>query len=225
MSRTVRVDPHLHTVASYDGHTLPEDLLWRAEQAGLDAVVVTDHDTVEGAHIVADLAADSPVTAVVGCEVSTADGHLLALGVETAPDPGDPLAVTARRIRDRGGVAVVPHPFQRSRHGANRDTIDAVDGIEVYNAHTLVNLRNEQAARYARRAGYPAFGGSDAHRPGGVGLATTEVTLRPGERCTTETVLDAFRDGRTAAVGCRTSAWQYVTKLVTNARHRAPSLL
>jgi len=180
---------------------------------------------VEGAHIVADFAADSPVTAIVGCEVSTADGHLLAIGVEEAPEPNEPLAATARQVRDRGGVAVVPHPFQRSRHGAGARAIDDVDGIEVYNAHTLVNVRNEQATRYARQHDYPAFGGSDAHRPGSIGLAATEVKLHAGESCTEAAVLDALREGRTAAVGRRTSAWQYVTKLVATARYNAPSPL
>lgn len=84
---------------------------------------------------------------------------------------------TARRVRDCNGVAVVPHPFQRSRHGASGAAIDGVDGIEVYNAHTL---RNEQAAGYARRHDYPAVGGSDAHCPGGIGLAATEVELLAG---------------------------------------------
>ena len=225
MSRTVTVDTHLHTVASYDSEMLPEELLRRAETVGLDGVVVTDHDTVEGARVVGELAADSPVTALIGCEVSTAEGHLLAIGVETAPPPDEPLATTAERIRAQGGVAVVPHPFQRSRHGASASAIDGVDGIEVYNAHTLVNLRNDQATRYAREAGYPAFGGSDAHRPGGVGLAATEVRLRDGEDCTPATILDALREGRTAAVGRRTSAWQYVTKLVATARYNTPSPL
>jgi len=223
--RTVTIDTHLHTVASYDGETTPAELLRRAEAVGLDGVVVTDHDTVEGARVVAELAVDSPVTAIVGCEVSTADGHLLAIGVESAPEPGEPLDVTARRVRDRGGVTVVPHPFQRSRHGASAGAIDGVDGIEVYNAHTLVNFRNEQATRYARDAGYPAFGGSDAHRPGSVGLAATEVRLPAGESPTADAILAALRDGRTAAVGRRTSAWQYVSKLVATARYNTPSLL
>jgi len=225
VSPTVTVDTHLHTVASYDGETLPAELLRRAEAVGLDGVVVTDHDTTEGAHVVADLATDSPVTAIVGCEVSTADGHLLAIGVEEAPAPNEPLAVTADRVRDRGGVTVVPHPFQRSRHGASASAIDRVDGIEVYNAHTLVNLRNEQATRYAREAGYPAFGGSDAHRPDSIGLAATEVELGAGQSCTPAAILEALRAGRTAEVGHRTSAWQYVTKLVATARHNTPSPL
>jgi predicted metal-dependent phosphoesterase TrpH len=223
--RTVRVDTHCHTVASYDSQLLPETLLERAEAVDLDAVVITDHDTVQGADVAADLASEYDVAVIVGCEVSTADGHLLAIGVETPPDPDEPLAETARRIQSAGGVAVVPHPFQRSRHGASAAAIDTVDGIEVYNAHTLVGLRNNQAKRYAREQGYPAFGGSDAHRVGEIGLAATTVTLAPGQSVTTETLVAAIREGRTAAVGCRTSAWQYVTKLVSTTRYNALSLL
>ncbi|GCF13934.1 phosphoesterase [Haloarcula mannanilytica] len=220
--RTVHTDTHLHTAASYDGCTMPETLLSRAKAEGLDAVVVTDHDTVEGAKIAADLAEDLLV--VVGCEVSTADGHLLALGVDAAPEPDRPLVDTARTIQDRGGVAVVPHPFQRSRHGASRTAIDGVDGIEVYNAHALTNIRNRQATRFARTAGYPAFGGSDAHRPGGIGRAATAVDLRPGEPLTTDTVLAAMRAGRTAAVRQSPSRSRYISKVVENATRKTLTL-
>ncbi|RLM96329.1 PHP domain-containing protein [Haloarcula sp. Atlit-7R] len=221
--RTVHVDTHLHTAASYDGRTVPETLLSRARAAGLDAIAVTDHDTVEGARVAADLAEDLPV--IVGCEVSTADGHLLALGIDAAPEPGRPLVETARDVRACGGVAVVPHPFQRSRHGASRTAIDGVDGIEVYNAHALTNIRNRQATRFARAAGYPAFGGSDAHRPGGIGRAATAVTLRPGDPLTTDALLAAMRAGRTAAVRRSPSRSRYISKVVENATRKTLALL
>ncbi|MFB6252744.1 MAG: CehA/McbA family metallohydrolase [Halobellus sp.] len=223
--RTVTVDPHLHTVASYDGHTTPEQLLDTAERVGLDAVVVTDHDTVEGAHVAKTLAAGRDIVAVVGCEVSTADGHLLTIGVDDAPEPGRPLPATAQSVRDAGGLAVVPHPFQRSRHGARGDAIRAVDGIEVHNAHTVLNIRNSQARRFAVRHRHQMFGGSDAHRPENVGLAATEVPLSAGTELTEASLLRAMRNGGTAAVGRRTSAWQYVSKLFSNARHRTAALM
>lgn len=223
--RTVQVDPHVHTVASYDAHTHPETLLDAAEDAGLDAVVVTDHDTVEGARVARTLSADRDVVAVVGCEVSTADGHLLAMGIEEAPAPSRPLAVTAQDVRGRGGVAVVPHPFQRSRHGACRAAIADVDGIEVHNAHTLFHIRNDQARAFAAERDYPMFGGSDAHRPGTVGLAATEVRLPQAADLTPETLVRAMRAGRTTAVGRRTSTWDYMNKLVANARYRTTALL
>jgi predicted metal-dependent phosphoesterase TrpH len=222
--RTVRVDPHVHTEASYDGHSPPEDILDAADRAGLDAVVVTDHDTVAGARAAEALASEYGVAVIRGCEVSTADGHLLAIGVTDRPDPDRPLPATAREVRAQGGVAVVPHPFQRLRHGASADSIAAVDGIEVHNAHTVSNIRNGQAREFAARHGYATYGGSDAHRPRTVGLAATEVTLPPGAPATADSIRRAMREGRTAAVGRRTSAWQYVSKLFTTARIRATAL-
>ena len=222
--RTVRVDPHVHTQASYDGHTSPEDLLDAAYRAGLDAVVVTDHDSVAGARAAEALASDHDLEVIVGCEVSTADGHLLAIGVDDRPEPNRSLSATARGIRKRGGIAVVPHPFQRLRHGASRGAIAAVDGIEVYNAHTMSNLRNAQARRFAARHGYARFGGSDAHRPRTVGLAATEVSLPARTPVTAESIVRAMRNGRTATVGGRTSTWEYVSKLFTTARLRTAAL-
>lgn len=223
-SRTLRIDPHVHTVASYDGHALPEDLVQSALASDLDGIVVTDHDTVRGAHIVADIASDTALVVIVGCEVSTADGHLLAIGVDEPPETGCPLPETARRVRNRGGVAVVPHPFQRSRHGASASAIDCVDGIEVYNAHTLVSYRNRQAERFADENGYPSFGGSDAHRPGHVGLAVTEVTVPPDAPRSADAVLGAMRTGRTDVSGHRTTTWQYLNKFVFNAKYKTASV-
>lgn len=223
--RTLRIDPHVHTSASFDGVTEPTELVRRACATGLDGIVVTDHDTVDGALRAAKVGADRDLVVIVGCEVSTADGHLLAMGVDAAPERGRPLAETARDVRAVGGVAVVPHPFQRSRHGARADAIDAVDGVEVYNAHTITNIRNRQAERFATRGDYPTFGGSDAHRPGNVGRAVTEVRLSADADPTADAVLEAMRAGRTAAVGRRTTTWQYLTKALGNARRKTPSLL
>lgn len=223
--RTVLVDPHLHTDASYDAEMTPEELLQTARGVGLDGVVVTDHDTVDGARVVADLAPEYDLVAIVGCEVSTADGHLLALGVDSAPEPGHSLGVTASVIRDDGGVAVVPHPFQRSRHGVRRSVISDVDGIEVYNALTVLNVRNQQAATFAERHQYPAYGGSDAHRPTNIGRAVTEVQIPAQASLTPRTILESMRSGRTAAAGRRTSTWQYLTKFVGNARYKRPSFI
>jgi len=218
------VDTHCHTIASYDSELPPEGLIQRAEEVGLDAVVITDHDTVEGAHVAARLATDRDLAVIVGCEVSTADGHLLAIGVEDAPSPGEPLSETAERIRSVGGVAVVPHPFQRSRHGASAAAIENVDGIEVYNAHTIVGLRNDQAAQFAATRGYPAFGGSDAHRTSTVGRAATGVRLKAGDPVIPAAIIDAMRAGRTRAAGDRESTWQYITNLLRTAQYNTTAL-
>ena len=124
MSRvTVSVDPHVHSEGSYDGHEPVELILEHAAEIGLDAVVITDHDVIRESKRAAEIAPEYGLIGIPGVEVSTAHGHLLAIGVDRMPPRGRPYAETVRRIHDLGGVAVVPHPFQRSRHGVRQANI------------------------------------------------------------------------------------------------------
>jgi predicted metal-dependent phosphoesterase TrpH len=213
---TLRFDPHVHSAASYDAEASVEELLEHAVSVGLDAVAVTDHDAIEASLRAVERAPDYGLLAVPGVEVSTADGHLLALGVETRPDPGRSLPVTVDAVRSLGGVAVVPHPFQRSRHGASASAIEGAtpDAVEVHNAHTLLGVRNGQARAFARRHGFPGVGASDAHTASLVGRGYTEVRV---DDPTTDAILDGIRAGNTSPGGRRTTAGQLLRKYLVNA--------
>jgi len=221
---TLRIDCHVHTDDSFDSPASLESVLASAATAGLDGIVVTDHDEIGNALSAVDRAAAHGIVAVPGVEVSTADGHVLAVGVESCPPRGTSFRDTVAWIREAGGVAVVPHPFQRTRHGVAAATITDCDGIEVFNAHTLTGLRNRQAGRFARREGYPAFAGSDAHRAENVGRAYTEVPVET-RAATAADVVDAMRAGRTCARGRRLSPGQYVRKLAGSAKRNSARLL
>jgi predicted metal-dependent phosphoesterase TrpH len=132
-TRPIRFDPHVHTAASYDSTAPVDAVLERASEACLDAVAVTNHDTMAGAWAAVDRNVDG-VTVVPSVEVSTADGHLLALGVGSCPDSGQSFVHTVEAVRAQGGIAIVPHPFQRSRHGVGQGALTDCDGIEAYNA-------------------------------------------------------------------------------------------
>ena len=204
---TIRVDPHVHSAASYDGHDPPELLLGQAADVGLDAVVVTDHDRIEASLRAADIAGDYGLIGIPGAEISTAHGHLLGIGIEELPDPGRPMDETVAAVRDLGGVAVVPHPFQRTRHGARRRVLDAVDvdGIETYNAWLFTGYRNLRARAFAHRNGLTSLAGSDAHSVTMVGRAFTEMEFegrRPG-RISAADVVEAIRNGTTEVHGRR----------------------
>jgi len=203
---TVRVDPHVHSAASYDGRDPPELLLEQAADVGLDAVVLTDHDRIEASLRAADLAAGYGLIGIPGAEISTAHGHLLGIGIEELPDPGRPMDETVATVRDLGGVAVVPHPFQRTRHGARRRVLDAVkvDGIETYNAWLFTGYRNLRARAFAHRNGLASLAGSDAHSVTTVGRAFTELEFDRGRsRIRAEDVVEAIRNGTTAVHGRR----------------------
>ncbi len=124
---TIRVDLHVHSEESYDGHEPVELILAHAAAIELDAVVITDHDTMSASKRAASLAAEYGLIGIAGVEVSTADGHLLAVGVDRMPPRRESYAETVAWIHDHGGVAIVPHPFQRSRHGVRRSAIPVGD--------------------------------------------------------------------------------------------------
>jgi predicted metal-dependent phosphoesterase TrpH len=207
---TLQIDPHVHSEGSYDGHEPVELILEHAADIDLDGVVVTDHDTIEESLRAADLAPDYGLVGIPGVEVSTAAGHLLALDVEACPERGRPLPETIDRVRELGGVAVVPHPFQRSRHGIRKRRITDCDGIEVYNSMLFTGFRNRRAKTFAQRRSYPQLGASDAHSIRNVGRAYTEVTLPDVDSevspaaIDSEQIADAIRRGSTDIQGKRT---------------------
>ncbi|MDZ5812208.1 PHP domain-containing protein [Halorubrum sp. AD140] len=126
-SVTVSIDPHVHSDESYDGHEPIELILEHAAEIDLDAVVITDHDVIGESKRAAELAPEYGLIGIPGVEVSTADGHLLAIGVERMPPRRKPYDETVAWIHERGGVAIVPHPFQRSRHGVRERNIPVPD--------------------------------------------------------------------------------------------------
>jgi predicted metal-dependent phosphoesterase TrpH len=219
--RTATVDPHIHSADSYDATASVPELLAAAADAGLDGVVVTDHDRIERSLWAAELAPDYGLVAVPGVEVSTTDGHLLALGVDRCPERGRPLGETIRTVHDLGGVAVVPHPFQRSRHGVRKRRLAALgvrpDAVEVYNAFAMTGVQNRRAREFAVQHGYPGLGGSDAHTAEMVGRTRTEIGV---DEHSAAAILDGIRAGATAVRGESTSLSRYVRKFAGNARLR-----
>ena len=208
MSLTVRIDPHVHSEASYDGSDPSELLLEQAADIGLDAIVITDHDVIHESIRAAELAPKYGLVGVPGVEVSTTDGHLLAIGVEEMPPRRAPMPETAAWVQKRGGLAIVPHPFQRSRHGARKRRLREYDpdAIEVYNSWAFTGWKNRRARRYATTYGYPGVAGSDAHKVGYVGRAYTEIDIDGITRAdlTSGGLIDAVRDGATRVEGRRT---------------------
>ena len=202
---TLQIDFHVHSEGSYDGHEPVELIIEHAADIGLDGVVITDHDVLVESIRAAELAADYGLIGIPGVEVSTAHGHLLAIGVDEMPPRRAPYEETVEWIRDHGGVAIVPHPFQRTRHGVRKKNIPDVDAIETFNAWLFTGYKNGRARRYATAYGYPTVAASDAHTLPYVGRAYTEITIPEVDReaVTREDVLTAIREGSTAVQGRR----------------------
>lgn len=165
--RLIKTAFHLHTDYSVDSNCSPEGLVDGAVAAGVHCIVVTDHDTLEGARRVAYVARDCGLQVIVGEEISTADGHLIGLFLDRAVEPGLPVRRTAESIRAQGGLVAVPHPFNRifdcGLRGQVSQILDLIDIVEVYNAQNMLPFPNLLARRFAERHGYPALVGADSH--------------------------------------------------------------
>jgi len=174
----VRVDCHLHTVASGDAVLTLDELADRSRQAGLDVVCITDHNVTSAA--VAAAERDLGLRIVVGEEIRTPDGDLIGLFLTERIPYVLPVAEVVARIRAQGGLVYAPHPFDPLRSSLGRVlpglcAAGAVDIIEVFNAKTAQQAPNERALALAAAYALPGGAGSDAHDAPGVGAAYLEM--------------------------------------------------
>jgi predicted metal-dependent phosphoesterase TrpH len=186
-------DLQVHTDASPCSRAAPRDVVEAACKTGLDGIAITNHDTLEGYAAVDDLAPED-LTVISGVEVTTTQGHLLALDVQEVPARGDPLTVIDR-VHDQGGLAILSHPFDRLREYYTDDLEEIAthaDGVEVRNSRCIIPRYNRRARTFAADHGLAMTGGSDAHFPMEVGRVRT-ICDRP--------VLEAIRTNGTDTAG------------------------
>jgi predicted metal-dependent phosphoesterase TrpH len=177
------VDLHCHTSASFDSLASPEGVVRAAAKRGLTHLAITDHDRIEGALRARD-AAPAGLTVIVGEEVRTADGDLIAVFLERAVAPGRPARETIAEVREQGGLVGIPHPFDRFRGSMLKDPRleamgELVDWVEAHNARIVGGTGNERAAAFARELGRPGIAVSDAHSTLEVGVAYTMLDGDP----------------------------------------------
>ena len=174
-------DLHIHTTYS-DGTATVPDVLARAAAANVQVIAITDHDTIAGALEARQLAQEFGVEVIVGEEVSTADGHVLALFIEDVLPAGRPAGETIAAVHAQGGLCVAPHPYDWAvvslgRFGfRERCSADwRFDAVEAFNAGLAWprSGANTHAQHVALELGLPAVGGSDAHSLATIGTGVT----------------------------------------------------
>jgi hypothetical protein len=148
----------------------------------LTHLIVTDHDRIDGA-LAAREAAPPGLTVIVGEEIKTTHGDLIAAFLQTAVPPGLPSDEAVAAVRAQGGLVGIPHPFDRFRGSLSRSArLDAlvplVDWVEVHNAR-LVGHGNEDAAAFASDHELAGVAVSDAHSLLEVAVAYTTLEGDP----------------------------------------------
>jgi predicted metal-dependent phosphoesterase TrpH len=190
---TLRLDMHCHSHASFDCLSRPEALLDTARRRGIDRLVISDHNRIDGALRLHEL---DPARILVAEEVKTREGvDIIGILLSELIPRGTPAREACEWIREQGGIVYMPHPFDAHRSGGGRlleELVDLVDVVEVHNARSSA-ARNRQAERWAALHGKPGGAGSDAHTLREVGRGVVEVPAFNPERAS---LLAALGQGR-----------------------------
>ncbi len=183
-------DLHIHTIHSHDGTCTVSGILQYASTiADLDVIAITDHDEIDGALEAVELAPEFGIEVIPGSEITTAEGHLLALFIEKRIPKDLSLLDTLSLIHQQGGIAIAAHPAARwvpslseaaIQHALlHQEAREVLVGIESCNAGLIHRPSNSNAARIAEEVNLASCGSSDSHVFWTVGTA---VTSFPGIR-------------------------------------------
>ncbi len=176
------IDLHCHSFFSGDGVSSPEALIASARKRGLHGFALTDHNTSDGCRYLRDKGLmredGQPVDdflIIPGVEVTTAEGHLLCLGVILPYLKGVPAQEVCKMVHSAGGIVIPPHPYDLFRAGIRETVLDTlpIDALEAFNAATTLKRYNKMAFDYATVRGVPMTAGSDAHHEAAIGTAFT----------------------------------------------------
>jgi Predicted metal-dependent phosphoesterases (PHP family) len=165
----LKADLHIHTNFSNDGVSTIEEVAEFAVKTGLGCISVTDHNKFEAYDLLKDR---KEFIIIPGEEVSSAEGHILAYGIQSEIERGMSIIKTIESIHDAGGIAVAAHPYRWWSGLGEKNVIPEFDGVEAFNSRSR-KKDNRRSFNLATILNKPITGGSDAHAPEFIGKGYT----------------------------------------------------
>ena len=168
-------DIHIHSTASDGMASVAEILDFVAERGDLDVIAVTDHGEISGSYEARELAAkrNYPFEVIVGMELNTQEGHLLAVFLEKPVANNQHLIDTIAAVHAQGGICIAPHPMSPFSESINHKDMETIlhscdpeiyfDGIETFNATIMGSVSNHRAKKINEKYKLAETGSSDAH--------------------------------------------------------------
>jgi len=189
-----KADLHIHSGAGDGIPAVYEILDYVENETDLDLIAITDHDLIEGSLEARDLVAKGGYRfqVLVGMEITTLEGHLLAYGLEEPLRMLQPLTRTIELVHEQGGFCIVPHPMSWLTLSLQRWSIERVlrdpreeirlEGLEILNPNLAGRVSYERVrALNEERFHLSELGGSDAHLLPMIGQAHTFFPGRTAE--------------------------------------------
>jgi len=182
----MRIDLHVHTwPRSQCSHMKPEDLVQEAVRLGLDGFCLTEHQVLWDPAEVKTLARETGLTILRGNEITTAQGDVLAFGLEKDIKGVITIQELKEEAEEAGAFLILAHPFRGFKlfgmgeldmnidQAARKKAFKFVDAIEIRNGN-IRGQENEMAEKVAERLNLPGTAGSDAHHLDNVGAWVTD---------------------------------------------------
>lgn len=165
----MKAELHCHSRYSQDCEVSLEKIIALCQERSIDCIALTDHNEIAGAERLKELA-PSWLKVIVGEEVASREGDVIGLFLKERIPARLPIEETIARIHGQGGLALLPHPFDRLRKEAvGAEVAEAVagliDAVEVFNSRCVFPGDNRRASAFAGQHGLIGFAGSDAHTP------------------------------------------------------------
>ncbi|MGO8805179.1 MAG: CehA/McbA family metallohydrolase [Candidatus Bathyarchaeia archaeon] len=192
----INADLHVHSNYSRDSLITPKDLVYYAKKRGLTAVAVTDHNQVDGSW---KIAKETDFLVIPGMEVSSGDGHIVALNVKELIPRGLSAGETVDKIHAAGGIAIAVHPYAWFKGSLASHVKDAkFDAVETLNANAFPFGRcKRKATQVAQKLNMPQTGGTDAHYGPTIGYGYTAINSEP----TVDAIVEAIVKGNCSPCG------------------------
>ena len=172
----LKLDLHVHSEYSEDGVGSPKEIIKSLQKKKINGMALTDHNKIEGG-IKALKIAPKDFIVIPSVEISTRDGHLIALNVKENLPRGLSVEETVEKIKKAGGIPIVPHIF-RNMSGIKMEKFKKIQtkitAIEVFNSCSVPQT-NLKTAKVAKSKNLGGTGGSDSHSPEYAGYGYTIV--------------------------------------------------
>ncbi|MDP6221524.1 MAG: PHP domain-containing protein [Dehalococcoidales bacterium] len=176
-TKMLKADFHIHTAYSMDCETPVTEIVSRCLETGINCVAVTDHDAIEGARKLQNLA---PFPVIIAEEILTPHGEIMGMFLQDHIPSGVSVEQAISRIKAQGGLVCLPHPFDTFRglkleHNELHKLAEQVDIVEIFNARSTFLRCSNKARAFATKYGIPGTAGSDAHSASEIGNTYVEM--------------------------------------------------